>query len=91
LRVPAQQAPSITQSQEGNLMTTPHGLRTPDAVLRTALEKETQSRDFYAKLASECTVDFVKELLQKLQNEESKHMHMIQVTMDKLRTGKRLT
>jgi rubrerythrin len=65
-----------------------HGLRTPDEIPRTALEKETQARDFYAQLALECSVDFVKELLQTLQNEESKHMHMIQEFLGRLGAGR---
>ena len=71
-------------------MTHEYGLRTPEEILRKALEKETQARDFYAKLALECTVDFVKELLQTLQNEEAKHMHMIRKMQGRLESGKRL-
>ena len=69
-------------------MTDELDLRTPDELLRKALEKETQARDFYAKLASECSVDFVKELMRKLQNEESKHIHMIEEIQGRLRAGK---
>ena len=47
-------------------MAVQHGLKTPDEILRKALEKETQARDFYAGLASDCSVDFVRELLEKL-------------------------
>jgi rubrerythrin len=60
---------------------------TPDEILRAALEKETQARDFYAGLEATCAVDFVKELLQTLQNEENKHMRMIQDMLGRLDAG----
>ena len=61
---------------------------TSDEILRTALEKETQAHDFYANLAASCTVDYVKDLLLKLQNEEAKHMRMIQDMLRRLQSGK---
>jgi rubrerythrin len=67
-----------------------HGLKTPDQILQKALQKETQARDFYAKLATDCTVDFVKELLLKLENEESKHMRMVQEMLVRLESGRTL-
>ena len=66
-------------------------LRMPDEILRTALEMEKQAHDFYAGLATECSVDFVRELLEKLQDEEYKHMHMIEHMLGKLESGKNLT
>jgi len=71
-------------------MTNERRLRAPNEILRTALENEIQARDFYAQLASECSVDFVKELLQKLQDEESKHVYMIQEMIGRLESGKSL-
>lgn len=62
-------------------------LKAPNEILRAALEKETQARDFYLKLEANCSVDFVKELLKRLQNEESKHMHLIQEMIEKLEAG----
>jgi len=59
-------------------------LTTPDAILRAALEKETQARDFYAGLVAHCSVDYVAELLLTLQNEESKHMRMIEKMLARL-------
>ena len=61
---------------------------TSEEILRTALEKETQAYDFYAELADSCTVEFVKDLLLKLQNEEAKHMRMIQDMLRRLQAGK---
>jgi rubrerythrin len=66
---------------------TDNPLTSPDRILERALEKETQARDFYAELAAGCSVDFVKELLETLQNEESKHIHMIQAMQSRLEMG----
>ncbi len=71
-------------------MTSMHGLSTPDAILRKALEKETQARDFYADLAAGCSVLFVKELLLRLESEEAKHVHLIQSLLGQLESGKHL-
>ena len=67
-----------------------HTMTTPDQILQKAMEKETQARDFYAELALTCSVGFVRELLEKLQNEESKHMHMIQDMIGRLESGKNI-
>jgi rubrerythrin len=68
-------------------MVNPHVVTTPEEILRKALEKETQARDFYAELAASCSVDLVRELLEKLQNEESKHMRMIRDMIGRLESG----
>ncbi|MBN1558282.1 MAG: hypothetical protein JW951_09070 [Lentisphaerae bacterium] len=62
-------------------------LTAPDAILHKALEKETQARDFYAELAAHTSVDFVRDLLITLQNEESRHMRMIRAMIAKLETA----
>lgn len=64
-------------------MTSP-ALRTPDQILRAALEKELAARDFYADLANRCHVDFVKELLLQLQIEEEKHAALIRKALARL-------
>ena len=71
-------------------MANKHVPRTPGEILHVALDSEKRARDFYAKLALECSVDFVKELLETLQNEESKHIHMIQKIQGRLESGKSL-
>ena len=63
-------------------------LSTPNQILKTALQKEIQARDFYAELARQTSVDFVKELLERLQNEESKHVRMIRTMLARLESGK---
>ena len=65
-------------------------LTTPDQILKTALEKEMQARDFYAELAARTSVDYVRDLLLNLQNEEAKHVHLIQTMLGKLEAGKPL-
>lgn len=60
----------------------------PDHILQSALRKEEGARDYYAKLADGCTVDFVRELLWKLMNEEEKHVRMIRDMQARLNTGK---
>jgi rubrerythrin len=68
-----------------------HALRTPNEILHAALEKEMQARDFYAELAVHIKVDFVKELLLKLQNEETKHVHLIESMLGRLAAGRDVT
>jgi len=63
-------------------------LRTPDQILQVALAKEKEARDFYDEQATNCHVDFVRKLLEKLKNEESKHIRMVQGMMTKLRGGR---
>jgi rubrerythrin len=61
---------------------------TPDKILHAALEKEQQAHDFYEEMANHCSVDFVAELLLKLQNEESKHVHMIKDMLARMEIGR---
>ena len=63
-------------------------LKTPEEILKVALAKETQARDFYAGMAAHCTVDFVKELLERLRDEEFRHMRLVQAMVTKLSLGK---
>jgi rubrerythrin len=64
-----------------------HNLTTPDQILKKALEKEKQAHDFYEELSLKCSVEFVRELLEKLRDEESKHIHMIQSMLSRLELG----
>jgi rubrerythrin len=61
---------------------------TVEEILTSALRKEESARDFYAKLAADCPIDFVRELLKKLENEESKHVNLIHSMQARLRAGK---
>jgi rubrerythrin len=62
--------------------------KTPDQILREALARENEARDFYADLAIHCNIDFVKELLEKLRNEESRHVRWVQDMITRLNSGK---
>jgi len=63
-------------------------LRTSDQILQVALEKEKEARDFYDEQAVHCHVDFVRKLLEKLKDEESKHIRLVQGMITKLSVGR---
>ena len=65
-----------------------HELKTPDQILQMALAKEKEARDFYDAQATYCPVDFVRQLLEKLKDEESKHIRMVQSMIAKLSAGR---
>jgi rubrerythrin len=65
-------------------------LTTPDEILNAALAKERQSREFYAGLAEECRIDGVRQLIEKLKDEENKHVKMIEEMLADLRLGRGL-
>lgn len=60
-------------------------LKNPGEILHAALQKEQSAHDFYAKLAIHCHVDFVRELLLHLQNEEAKHIDLIKQMLARLK------
>lgn len=63
-------------------------LKTSDQVLRVALAKEKEARDFYDEQATNCHVDFMRKLLEKLKDEESKHIRLVQGMMTRLKVGR---
>ena len=63
-------------------------LSTVDEILDAALAKECQSRDFYSGLAEQCRVDLARQLIEKLKDEENKHVKMIEAMMASLRLGR---
>ena len=62
--------------------------RTPDQILKEALAREKEARDFYGGLATHTSVDFVKKLLERLETEESKHVALVQEMITRLNRGK---
>jgi rubrerythrin len=64
--------------------------RMPDQILQEALRRETDARDFYSNVAENCHVDFVKKLLERLKNEESRHISLVQEMISRLNLGKSL-
>jgi rubrerythrin len=69
-------------------MTSNLALKTPDEILRAALAKETQAHEFYSNLAAQCRVPVVRELAEKLMDEEFRHMRMIEEMMTRLALGR---
>jgi rubrerythrin len=65
-------------------------LMTPNQLLQVALGKEEEAHRFYDQLLGECRVDTVRELLERLKNEEHKHMRMIEDMITRLNLGKAL-
>ena len=63
---------------------------TPDEILAAALAREEEARDLYTGLANNAQVDIVRELLEKLKDEESRHVHMIQNLIATLNLGKNI-
>ena len=63
-------------------------LSTPDEILNAALAKERQSREFYGRLAEKCQIEMVRELLEKLKDEENKHVKMVGDMLAALRLGR---
>jgi rubrerythrin len=63
-------------------------LSTPDEILNAALVKEHQSRQFYAGLAEQCRIEMVKRLIERLKDEEEKHVKMIEEMQANLRLGR---
>jgi rubrerythrin len=63
-------------------------LSTPDEILTAALAKERQARTFYSGLAEQCQIEMVNELLEKLKDEENKHVKMVEDMMVALRLGR---
>jgi rubrerythrin len=63
-------------------------LSTPDEILNAALAKERQARQFYAGLAEHCQIEMVRELLEKLKDEENKHVKMVEDMLTNLRLGR---
>ena len=63
-------------------------LNTPDEILNAALAKERQARQFYGGLAEQCQIEMVRELLEKLKDEENKHVKMVEDMLMDLRLGR---
>ena len=59
----------------------------PDQILELALKQERSAHEFYSKMAAECTVAFMKDLLVGLRDEEAKHVKTIQTMLTQLKSG----
>jgi rubrerythrin len=65
-------------------------LLTPNQVLQVALGKEEEAHRFYDQLLKECQAGMVRELLERLKNEEYKHIRMVEEMITRLNRGKAL-
>ncbi|HMA85851.1 MAG TPA: ferritin family protein [Desulfosalsimonadaceae bacterium] len=61
--------------------------KTPTEILEAALGRERQAYEFYSKLADNCRIEGIKELLEKLRDEEQKHIQMIDKMLTQVRLG----
>jgi rubrerythrin len=64
--------------------------KTPDEILQLALSKEQSAHDFYDSMATQCHVEFVRELLERLRDEEGRHVRMVQDMITRLELGRPL-
>jgi hypothetical protein len=60
---------------------------TVDQILNEALHKEQQAHDFYSLQAAGCSVPCLRELLDKLKDEECRHISMIKRMQMRLEAG----
>jgi rubrerythrin len=65
-------------------------LMTLNQLLQIALAKEEEAHRFYDQLLAECRADPVRDLLERLKNEEYKHIRMIEEMIARLNQGKAL-
>ena len=63
-------------------------LHTPVAILEAALKKEEEAYHFYDSLLQDTKVIVVQELLEKLRDDESKHILMIKKRLTKTKLGR---
>jgi len=69
------------------MSTQPPTPQTPIEILQTALKKEKDAYHFYDTLLNSTTVLFLQELLEKLRDEEHKHVIMIEKILSKMQSG----
>jgi len=62
--------------------------RTPVEILQIALKKEESSFRLYDNMLQETKVGFVRELIERLREEESKHVRMIRQRIARLEMGR---
>ena len=79
----------MNKEREENIpMTHATELKTSDQILQAALAKEEEAHQFYGELLLHCHAHIVRELVEKLKNEEYKHIRMVKEMIVKLNLGK---
>lgn len=61
--------------------------KTPGDILKSALSREKDAHDFYEQSALHCKIPMVRDLLESLMNEETRHMKLIQSMITKIEMG----
>ena len=69
------------------MSTQPPTLQTPVEILQAALKKEKEAYHYYDTMLNSTTVVFLQELLEKLRDEEHKHVLMIEKILTKMQSG----
>ncbi len=59
-----------------------------DEILRAALKKEENAYAFYDRLLQSSGVEFIRELLVTLRDEEAKHIRLIKDKLARLNAGR---
>lgn len=59
-------------------------LKLPFDILTAALAQEKKAHEFYSHMAAHCQIGSVQELLEKLKDEEYKHIQQIQSMLNRL-------
>jgi rubrerythrin len=62
-------------------------LNTPPEILQVALKKELNARAFYDKILASTRVDYIRNLIEQLRNEEAKHVRLIEKKITDLHLG----
>ena len=62
-------------------------LKTPAELLKAALAKEQQAHDFYDHAILQCKLPMVRELLERLKDEESRHIRLVEAMLAKFELG----
>ena len=70
------------------MATDTRGTKTPVEILQIALKKEEGSYKLYDSMLGESKVGFVRELLEKLREEEGRHIRMIKKRIAQLEMGR---
>ena len=63
-------------------------LSTPAEILQVALRKEENAFRFYDNLLNAPKADFVRDLIERLRDEEAKHVRLIQKEIVKFSLGR---
>ncbi len=68
-------------------MDTPRPISSTGELLKAALAKEQQAHDFYDHAILQCKIKPVQELLERLKDEETRHIRLIRDMLVKLELG----